>query len=109
MHGIRKILYCYVRLETDAAVCCFAAFRNMGNQVGNFCLRDEVLDLESAGIRMIQVDEIKVDPHFAEDLFDIRHLKTIYPRQATVLPDQTESNELGEVQKALEEFKKIVE
>jgi hypothetical protein len=59
-------------------------------------------------VRMIQVDEIKVDPHFAEDLFDIQHLKTIYPRRAPVLPDQPESNELGEVQKALEEFKKIV-
>jgi hypothetical protein len=60
-------------------------------------------------VRMIQVDEIRVDPPFAEHLFDIRQLKKIYPRGAPVLTDQQESNDLGEVQKALEEFKKIVE
>ncbi len=60
-------------------------------------------------VRMIQVDEIIVNPYFDENLFDIQHLKSIYPRGAPVLPKQPESDELNEVQKALEEFKKLVE
>jgi hypothetical protein len=60
-------------------------------------------------VRMIQVHEIKVDTDFPKKLFDIRYLKSIYPRATAVLPNKRESNELNEVQKALDEFKKIVE
>jgi hypothetical protein len=60
-------------------------------------------------VRMIQVDEIKVNPHFPDKLFDIKYLKSTYPRATSILPEKSESNELKEVQKALEEFQKIVE
>lgn len=60
-------------------------------------------------VRMIRVHEIKVNTDFPKKLFDIRYLKSIYPRATAVLPDKGESNELNEVQKALDEFKKIVE
>ncbi len=60
-------------------------------------------------VRMVQVDEIKVDPHFPKNLFDLRYLKSVYPRVTPVLPEKSDSNGLSEVQKALEDFKKIVE
>jgi hypothetical protein len=60
-------------------------------------------------VRMIQVDEIRVNPRFADKLFDIKYLKSTYPRATPIVPEKRESNELKEVQKALEEFQKIVE
>ena len=46
---------------------------------------------------------------FSKDLFDIEYLKSIYKTAAPVVPDQSESEELNEVQKTIEEFKKIYE
>ncbi len=60
-------------------------------------------------IRMIEVDEIKVDPGFSAGLFDINHLRSIYPRDDQVPPKQEQSEGLSEVQKMIEEFKKIYE
>jgi hypothetical protein len=60
-------------------------------------------------VRMIRAHEIKVNTDFPKRLFDIRYLKSIYPRATAVLPETGESNELNEVQKALDEFRKIVE
>lgn len=60
-------------------------------------------------VRMIQVDEIKVNPLFPDKLFDIKYLRSTYPRATSIIPEKRESNELKEVQKALEEFQKIVE
>jgi outer membrane lipoprotein-sorting protein len=63
-------------------------------------------------IRMIEADEIKVDPGFPAGLFDINHLKSTYPKDtkdSQVLSKQSEPRELSEVQKMIEEFKKIYE
>jgi outer membrane lipoprotein-sorting protein len=60
-------------------------------------------------VRMIQVDEIKVNPQFPDNLFDIKYLKSTYPRATSVIPEKSESNELNEAQKVLENFQKIVE
>lgn len=60
-------------------------------------------------VRMIAVDEIKVNANFPPRLFDIQYLKSVYPRATPVLPEPGESNGLSELQKALDEFKKIVE
>jgi hypothetical protein len=60
-------------------------------------------------VRMIQVDEIKVNPRFPDKLFDIKYLKSTYPPMTSIIPEKSESNELKEVEKALEEFQKIVE
>ena len=60
-------------------------------------------------VRMIQVDEIKVNPRFPDKLFDIKYLRSTYPRATSIIPEKRESNELKEVQKALEDFQKIVE
>ncbi len=63
-------------------------------------------------IRMIEVDEIKVAPGFSAGLFDINRLKSTYPKDTTdsqVLSKQRQPDELSEVQKMIEEFKKIYE
>ncbi len=60
-------------------------------------------------IRMIEVDEIKLDPGISAGLFDINRLKSTYPKNTQVLPKQHQTGELSEVQKMIEEFKKIYE
>jgi len=60
-------------------------------------------------IRLIEVDEIKVDPGISAGLFDINRLKSTYPKDTQVPPKQHQSGELSEVQKMIEEFKKIYE
>ena len=60
-------------------------------------------------VRMIQVDEIRLNPSFDDKLFDIKYLKSTYPLATSIIPEKRESNELKEVEKALEDFQKIVE
>jgi len=67
-------------------------------------------------IRLIEVDEIKVVPGFSAGLFDINRLKSTYPKDTPKdtmdsqgLSKQGQPGELGEVQKMIEEFKKIYE
>jgi len=63
-------------------------------------------------IRMIEVDEIKVDPGFSAGLFDINRLKSTYPKDtkdSQVLSKQGQPSELNEVRKMIQEFKKIYE
>ena len=63
-------------------------------------------------IRTIKVDEIKVDPGISDALFDINRLKSTYPedkKDRQVLSNQRQPSKLTEVQKMIEEFKKIYE
>jgi len=67
-------------------------------------------------IRLIEVEEIKVVPGFSAGLFDINRLKSTYPKDTPKdimdsqgLSKQDQPGELGEVQKMIEEFKKIYE
>ncbi|RLJ00590.1 MAG: hypothetical protein DRP08_06455, partial [Candidatus Aenigmatarchaeota archaeon] len=60
-------------------------------------------------IRAIEVDKIKVDAGISAGLFDINRLKAAYPRDTQVLSNQPQQDELGEVRKMIEEFKKIYE
>jgi hypothetical protein len=64
---------------------------------------------DGAIVRTIEVNDYQIDPHFAKDTFDIARLKQQY-RQSTAIPDRPARNEgLSEVQKTIEEFKKIFE
>lgn len=64
---------------------------------------------DSQIVRAIEVGDYRIDPHFAKDLFDIDRLKQQY-RSATATADRKAENEgLSEVQKTIEEFKKIFE
>lgn len=60
-------------------------------------------------VREINVQTIKVNPSFPDELFDIEHLKSIYPQVAQAVPDQGKTEGLDEVQKTIEDFKKLYE
>ncbi len=65
--------------------------------------RDDIL------VREIKVQNIETKPIFPEDLFDIDHLKSIYLPDALKGSEQGVEKDLNEVQKTIEEFKKIYE
>jgi hypothetical protein len=60
-------------------------------------------------VRAIEVDDYQINPNFSKDVFDIARLRSEY-RQSFPTSDPThESEGLSEVQKTIEEFKKIFE
>lgn len=60
-------------------------------------------------VREIHVQNIKVNPSFSEELFDIKHLKSLYPQVAPAKQEQENKEDLNEVQKTIEDFKKLYE
>jgi len=58
-------------------------------------------------VREIHVQGIEVNPAFQADVFDIQKLKSLYPQAASAEPKNGGKEELDEVQKTIEEFKKI--
>ena len=64
---------------------------------------------DGATVRAIKVDSYKINPSFSKDLFDIARLKLKY-RQPIRPPDRPGDGEgLSEVQKTIEDFRKIFE
>jgi len=57
-------------------------------------------------IREIMVDDYRVDPVFAQELFDIGRLRSSYPEQTAPKPVV---KDIDEVQKTIEDFKKLYE
>lgn len=60
-------------------------------------------------VREIHVQDIKVNPSFPDELFDIEHLKSLYPQIAPAEQEQGNKEDLNEVQKTIEDFKKLYE
>jgi outer membrane lipoprotein-sorting protein len=61
-------------------------------------------------VREIHVENIKVNPSFSKKLFDIEHLKSRHPRvESTASPVQDTKESTNEIQKTIEDFKKIYE
>ena len=60
-------------------------------------------------VREIIVENIRVNPSLSQELFDIDHLKSIYPPVAASTLNSNETDGLNEVQKTIEKFKKIYE
>lgn len=58
-------------------------------------------------LREIKVDHMAVDVFFSKDIFDIERIKSAHPSAADAGPEQPESGGLNEVQKTIEDFKKI--
>jgi outer membrane lipoprotein-sorting protein len=58
-------------------------------------------------VREIHVQDIKVNPSFRADLFDIQQLKSRYPKDVPAEPKNDVKEEMDEVQKTIEDFKKI--
>jgi outer membrane lipoprotein-sorting protein len=69
------------------------------------------IELFMAGIlvREIHVKNVKVNPSFSKKLFDIKHLKSLYPQGPPAEEKQENKKELNDVQKAIEDFKKLYE
>lgn len=62
-------------------------------------------------VRVIQVGKIRTDPRFKRKLFDIKHLKSVYPPETSLLENREgkEDSEVSEIQKTLDDFNKIFE
>jgi len=58
-------------------------------------------------VREVYVQDIKENPSFPADYFDTEKLKSQYPRGAPDEPENGGEGDLGEIQKTIEEFKKI--
>jgi outer membrane lipoprotein-sorting protein len=60
-------------------------------------------------VREIHVQNIKANPSFSKKLFDIKHLKSLYPQGPPAEQEQKNKKDLNEVQKTIEDFKKLYE
>lgn len=60
-------------------------------------------------LREIHVEETSINPGFAEDLFDIAHLRAVYRDPDATDGQPEEWDEMSEIRKAIEEFKNIYE
>ncbi len=79
-------------------------------QIGkiNYPMRVEFIQ-DGVLVRAIEVDDYQIDPGFSKDVFDVARLRSEYAERAK-MPDRSgESEGLSEVQKTIEEFKKIFE
>jgi hypothetical protein len=60
-------------------------------------------------VRTSQAEKFEEDATFSETLFDIEHLKMVYPLESAQPIQSAGSEEPSEVQKTIEEFKRIYE
>jgi hypothetical protein len=60
-------------------------------------------------VRSIQVQRYEVNPSFSPELFDINALRSNYPTAAPALSGSSESEGVSEVQKTIDEFRKMFE
>jgi outer membrane lipoprotein-sorting protein len=60
-------------------------------------------------VREIHVQNIKVNPSFSKKLFDITHLRSLYPQSPPAERGQENKKDLNEVQKTIQDFKKLYE
>ena len=60
-------------------------------------------------VREIHVQNVKINPSFSKKLFDIKHLKSLYPQGPPAEQEQENKKDLNEVQKTIEDFKKLYE
>ena len=58
-------------------------------------------------VREIHVQNIKVNPAFKADVFNIQKVKSLYPKEAPAESKNGSKEQVDEVQKTIEEFKKI--
>ena len=60
-------------------------------------------------VREMKVQRYEVNASISRDLFDIEHLRSIYPQASPVLSDTDDSEPVSDVQEAIEEFSKMFE
>jgi hypothetical protein len=64
---------------------------------------------DGSTVRMVEVHNFEINPRFSKDIFNITHLISEYRQSETVGEHSGNSEDLSEVQKTIEEFKKIFE
>ncbi len=79
-------------------------------QIGkiNYPMQIEFIQ-DGVTVRAIEVDGYQINPKFSKDAFDIASLKLEYRQPARTTARTVESEGLSEVQKTIEEFRKIFE
>jgi hypothetical protein len=79
-------------------------------QIGkiNYPMRIEFIQ-DDVLVRAIEVDDYQINPGFSKDVFDIVRLRSEYAEREKTPDRNGESEGLSEVQKTIEEFKKIFE
>jgi len=60
-------------------------------------------------VREIQVTHVKVNPSFSRKIFDIQHLRSIYQPMPEIVPEKKEAEGIPEIQKTIEDFKRMYE
>ena len=60
-------------------------------------------------VREIQVESIRVNPFLSKEIFDIQHIQSMYQPMSVVSPDQDERGGISDIQKTIEEFRKLYE
>jgi outer membrane lipoprotein-sorting protein len=60
-------------------------------------------------LRRMQVQQTRVNPEFSAALFDVDHLKSIYPYATDPPPGPGESGEKNDIQRTIDRFRKIFE
>ncbi len=60
-------------------------------------------------VREIKVEDIRINPSFPEGIFDIEHIKSIYQPMVVIVPEQNKKGEISDIQKTIDEFKKMYE
>ncbi len=64
---------------------------------------------DGTAVRALQVDNYQINPKFPKDAFDIAQLMTVYPQTPQTPGHPAKKEGLSEVQKTIEQFKKIFE
>lgn len=57
----------------------------------------------------IEVDQIQLDPVVSENFYNIEHLKFLYPPITAGTEDKNDPNDISEVKKTIDDFKKLFE
>ena len=60
-------------------------------------------------VRAVEVHHYQINPQFSEDIFDIARLISEYRQADQISEGAGRAEDLSEVQKTIEEFKKIFE
>ena len=60
-------------------------------------------------VREIRVTHLKVNPSFSGGIFDIEHLRSIYRPMPEIVPETKAAEGIPEIQKTIEDFKKMYE
>ena len=60
-------------------------------------------------VRKIEVDRVQLDPIVPEDFYNIEYLKSIYPSITAETTEKNDPDDISEVKKTIDDFKKLFE